>query len=119
MGVAPQTCAVAADRDGDLTAAFDFSDPDKHVVRLPDVTAFEPPVADVESGKFFPDAALSARCRRPARWRCRRRACALPAHCRSRLQADAVANLAGRTVAVTFDNMGTAGACSHVRSPDG
>ena len=44
---------------GDLTAAFDFSDPDKHVVRLPDVTAFEPPVADVESGKFFPDAALS------------------------------------------------------------
>ena len=76
---------------GDLTAAFDFSDPDKHVVRLPDVTAFEPPVADVESGKFFPDAALSVpspgtvavqeKGVRPAR--------PLP----YRLQADAVANV--------------------------
>ena len=102
---------------GDLTAAFDFSDPDKHVVRLPDVTAFEPPVADVESGKFFPDAALSVpspgtvavqeKGVRPAR--------PLP----YRLQADAVANLAGRTVAVTFDNIGAAGACFHVRSPNG
>ncbi|HET7882679.1 MAG TPA: phospholipase C, phosphocholine-specific [Acetobacteraceae bacterium] len=102
---------------GDLTAALNFSDPDKHVVRLPDVTAFEPPQTDAVNGTKFPNANLSVPSPGtvPAQEQGVRPARPLP----YRLQVGAVANLAGGIITVAFDNPGSAGACFHVRSPNG
>ena len=102
---------------GDLTSAFDFDEPNPHLGRLPSVAAYAVPQSDVASGKTFPNAALSvpAPGTMPVQENGPRLARALP----YRLQADGKANNASRTFALTFGNAGSAGACFHVRSPDG
>ena len=102
---------------GDLTSAFDFTNPNALAGRLPSVAAYAAPQSDITTSKTYPSAALSvpAPGAMPAQETGLRLARALP----YALQADAQANLAGGTLAVTFANAGSLGACFHVRSPIG
>ena len=86
-------------------------------MRLPDVAAFEPPQGDIASGTTFPDAAFSVPSpgMMPVQETGVRPARPLP----YTLQVDAAANVPAQTITVNFDNDGKAGACVHVRSPDG
>ncbi len=102
---------------GDLTSAFDFGETNRQFVQLPDVTPFAPPPADIASGRFLPDAALSvpAPGTMPVQEKGVRRARPLPYV----LRADDRVNQAARSITLSFASAGSAGACFQVRSPNG
>ena len=102
---------------GDLTSAFHFENPNGNLRRLPSVAAFAAPQSDMASSKTYPNAPLSAPAAgtMPVQELDLRLARPLP----YTLQADGRANIAARTFTLNFSNAGSAGACFHVRSPNG
>ena len=94
---------------GDLTAAFDFSNPNNRRVVLPDTSAFEPPDHE-RHADYVPTPPTDQAV--PAQERGVRLARALPYE----LQADGSADAANGTFRIDFANTGEAGACFRVRS---
>jgi phospholipase C len=94
---------------GDLTSAFDFSNPNEARVRLPDTAAYEP--QDRERHEDYspqPPTNQSVPKQEPGL----RRARALPYE----LRVDGSANVGDNSFRIDFRNTGKAGACFQVRS---
>jgi phospholipase C len=94
---------------GDLTSAFDFSNPNAARVALPDTAAYEPTNHERHDDYVpVPPANQSV----PKQEKGLRRARALPYE----LRADGSANVASGAFRIDFKNTGKAGACFQVRS---
>ena len=94
---------------GDLTTMFDFRNPNRGLVRLPDTAGFAPPDRD-----FHPSIELTVPASQsvPAQEKGVRPARPLP----YALHASAAVDPIGGTVVLTFDNVGGHTAVFHVRS---
>jgi len=94
---------------GDLTAAFDFKEPNVRPARLPDTAAYEPPDRDKHPDYVpTPPAAQALPSQEPGL----RHARALPYE----LDAEGTADVAHAAFRIDFTNTGDAGACFQVLS---
>lgn len=94
---------------GDLTSAFNFSNPQVSALQLPDTSAYLPPNHE-KHPDFVPDT--PTRQSLPVQESGLRPARALPYE----LRVDGTADLERKTVRIDFHNSGAAGACFQVRS---
>ena len=99
---------------GDLTSAFNFAEPDARVVALPSTSPFQPPAADIQSAKKYPNyvPAVPVNQTMPTQEDGLRPARPLPYE----LHVDGEADFSQRSFNIGFRNTGNAGACFHVRS---